>query len=222
MNKLAQHRFQRYCIDPDKLTHGRTLEAFLHVLKNQSNEEIAVQSYGKGKELTDFAEHETTYRSPLYFGEGGEFLSHCFFEYYKDKYSIENIVSVNCNIANDRGWDREAVTTRNFKWATCGSPVYIQDKTTLNSNKIFRMNDGSRIMNFLGAAAMDAITKGKAQEARFILWTTGKSVHFSVDKVTFDRLEVVNGEMISSLINDNEKFWKFVDMHLKAPSLRSI
>ena len=222
MSAPNRHRFPQHCIDLDALIQGRTLESYLRALANQANDEAATRTYLNGVCGTDVSEHRESYASPEYFGEGGEFLRHCFFDFFGSRFCLRDIWSVNARsgvIQRDRGWDGGAVTSkshRNHDWASKGDPVYIQDKTTRNFSKLYETNDGSRIMNFVGAAAMDAIVQGHAQKARFILWTTGKGLHYILEQNVGERLEVVGYEAISNLVDYCDDFWKSVAMNASA------
>ena len=213
MMKPNQHRFPRYCIDPDALTKGRTLEAYVHYLGEQANDQRAAHAYLNDIRGNEISSSLGAYKSPSYFGDGGEFLRHCFFNFFGSHFYLRDVWSVNGDdgiLCRDMGWDGGAVTSKEFNWARSGSPVYIQDKTTHDFEKVYRTNDRSRIMNFVASAAMDAIVQGTAHEARFILWTTGKGIHSVLDRNTARRIEVVGYDKVTDLVNDHDEFWNSV------------
>lgn len=216
MSASNRHRFPQHCVDSDALTKGRTIEAYVHALASQADDERASHAYLRDIRGTDVSEHRGCYASPEYFGDGGEFLRHCFFDFFGSHFCLEDVWSVNADsgiLDKDRGWDGGAVTSQSSSkhaWAGEGDPVYIQDKTTEDFSRTYMTNDNSRIMNFVGAAAVDAIVKEHAQRSRFIVWTTGTGLHPVLDQNIGGRVEVVGYGKITQLANNCEDFWMSV------------
>ena len=208
MSACNRHRFPRHCVDPDALTRGRTVEAYIHELDKQSATTQAGDAYHEHMRKKINSEESS---SSFYFGDGGEFLRHCFLDFFGSHFSLREVWSVNADdgiLDEDIGWDGGATTSCNHMWAQEGDPIYIQDKTTRDFDKFFKINDGSRIMNFVGSAAMDAISHKTGQKARFILWTTGQGFHHTLERSTAGRVEVISYEKITKLANNCEDFWQ--------------
>lgn len=227
MKKANQHRFRRYCIDGRQLVEGKTLRTFVKSLARQSKSKRSQEIYGdrvreKYALENDYAKRG--FRSPIYFGEGGEFLRHCYFEFFCHKYNLEEVWSLNSDhgpISEDLGWDGGAVSATNRTHADSvvvrsGSPIYIQDKVTEHHERLHSLNDGSRLMNFFGSASLHAIATGRGDDSRFIVWTTGKGIDKALYKRTHGRVEIVGSEAISEDIDGNSVFWKYVSSKFTA------
>jgi hypothetical protein len=207
------HSFGKFCIDKESLVAKETLKGFMDALLKQSNKDEAAIPYHD--QLPDEEEGEVI-KAPRYFGAGGEFLSECFFEVYGADYNLTGITSYDDEeiARTDGGVDQEArsrkekiYTKRLNTKAVVGSPVYIQVKTAVNPVKEFTTNDGSRIMNFYGHAQGLARAQGASYTARYLLFTTGGSLHWVLKRNTFDMIEVVNFQDIKKRINGDRVFW---------------
>ena len=216
-----QHRFRKYCIDGSQLVAGKTLRYYVKELAKQAKTQQSVEIYGgtnREKYLSDPEYRKNSYLSPIYFGEGGEFLRHCYFEFFGHKYNLEAVWSLNTDhgaIADDLGWDGGAVSIVSSVDATGvetnkGAPVYFQDKTTERFGHLHSINDGSRLMNFFGSAALHAIASGQAEISRFIVWTSGKGLNKALYTRTHGRVEVVGNDRISEDTDGNTTFWNYV------------
>lgn len=221
MSLPNQHRFRKYCIEGSQLVEGKTLRYYVNELAKQAKTQRSVEIYGhtnKQKYVNDPAYSRNSYLSPVYFGEGGEFLRHCYFEFFGHKYNLEAVWSVNKDhgaIADYLGWDGGAVSSKSSVNAigvetSQGAPVYFQDKTTERFGHLYSMNDGSRLMNFFGSAALHAIATGQAEFARFIVWTSGKGMNKVLHRKTHGRVEVVGNDRISEDTDGNTAFWNYV------------
>ena len=80
-------------------------------------------------------------------------------------------------------------------------------------------NDGSRIMNFYANAQGRARMLGEAYKARFVLFTTGKGLHYKLEKNTFSEIEVINYNAIDKRINNNPFFWNVLYAKLGLPEI---
>lgn len=209
MQPPNKHGFRKYCLDSDALVEGQTLRTYVRELGAQARlDEAAEVCHDRihGKHASDREYSEQKYKSPIYFGEGGEFLRHCYFDFFGYEYDLKEVWSVNADdgaIPKDLGWDGGAVTTDGRH------PVYFQDKTTEVHDKDYKMNDGSRVMNFAGSAAMHAIANENvdAERARFILWTTANGLDRSLLDRLHGKVEVVACESIAERVDGCESFW---------------
>lgn len=204
------HRFPQYCLDGNALVERKTLRTYVKTLGQQAMTAEAAEAYSekpREKYRSDKEYGKRGYLSPSYFGEGGEFLRHCYFEFFGRKHRLENVWSLNKGhgaVPVDMGWDGGATCTDS------GAPVYIQDKTTEKHGNFHEMNDGSRIMNFAGSAAMHAIASGHGNDARFVVWTTAKGLHPTLEARMHGRVEVVACQAIGGSVDGNTDFWDMV------------
>jgi hypothetical protein len=207
------HSFGKFCFDKDSLVAKETLKGFMDALLKQSNKDEALIPYHD--QLPDEDDGKPI-KAPRYFGAGGEFLSECFFEVYGADYNLTGIVSYDDEeiARTDGGVDQEArsrkekiYSTRLNTKAMPNSPIYIQVKTAVNPTKVFTTNDGSRIMNFFGHAQGLARAQGASYNARYILFTTGKELHWVLKRNTFDMIEVISFKDIKKRVDGDRVFW---------------
>lgn len=208
------HSFGKFCLDKDSLVTKETLKGFMDALLKQSNKDEALIPYHDQLSIED--DNSKAIKAPRYFGAGGEFLSECFFEVYGSDYNLTGIVSYDDEevARTDSGVDQEArsrklkiYTNRLNTKALPNSPVYIQVKTTINPTTVFTTNDGSRIMNFFGHAQGLARAHATSYNARYILFTTGKELHWVLEKNTFGLIEVINFKDIKKRVDGDRVFW---------------
>ena len=116
--------------------------------------------------------------------------------------------------AQDTGVDHYAVSLKDKtmgrgsnRCAKPMSPVFIQTKGTLNAKKEFSTNDGARLPNFYMNAFSQARQQGASYSARYILFTTGKSLHYILDNNSGNVTEVVGFREISQHVDNNVAFW---------------
>jgi hypothetical protein len=134
---------------------------------------------------------------------------------FSQEYNVTNIESIDDEdkSGKDRGVDLTArvIKGKVYKEFNCAartnSPVFIQVKTAVRSNKEYKTNDGSRIMNFFGHAQAAARSEGAAYTARYILFTTGQGIHYQLKENTFGLIQVINFKEISDKIKGNRVFW---------------
>lgn len=219
------HSFGKFCIDKDSLVTKETLKGFIDALLKQSNTEEALIPYHD--QLPD-EDNGKRIKAPRYFGAGGEFLSECFFEVYGSDYNLTGIMSYDDEeiARTDGGVDQYARSRKEKLYAnrlntkaSSNSPVYIQVKTVINPNTIFTTNDGSRIMNFYGHAQGLARAEGSSYSARYILFTTGKELHWVLKRNTFNLIEVVNFKDIKKRVDGDRVFWNHVREKFGLPLL---
>jgi hypothetical protein len=219
------HSFGKFCVDKDGLVAKETLKDFMDVLLKQSNKDEALIPYHD--QLPDVDDGKTI-KAPRYFGAGGEFLSECFFEVYGADYNLTGIVSYDDEeiARTDGGVDQEArsrkekiYTTRLNTKAMPNTPIYIQVKTAVNPTKVFTTNDGSRIMNFFGHAQGLARAQAVSFNARYILFTTGKELHWVLKRNTFNMIEVVGYKDIKKRVDKDRVFWNHMRKKFGLPLL---
>lgn len=152
--------------------------------------------------------------SPEYFGAAVEFLAECFFEEFGARFDLEFDFSVeDYDSADvDKGIDHYAKSIRQkrilpTRETRFGSPVYIQTKGTLNPRKEFKTNDGARLPNFFMAAQAEAMNEGYAYQARYVLFTTGKGLHYKLNENSGKICEVINYNTIRKYVDGNVEFW---------------
>ena len=113
----------------------------------------------------------------------------------------------------DLGVDATAQSTGQIRMsktsriAEKGNTVYIQVKGTLNSSKLYTANDGNRIPNFTTNALSSAIKGGEAYKARYILWTTGRGLHHSLEEMSNGFMEIIDYNTISKSVENDIEFW---------------
>ena len=216
-----QHRFRKYCFDGSQLVAGKTLRSYVKALAKQAKTQQSVEIYGntnRQKYVNDPEYSRNSYLSPAYFGEGGEFLRHCYFEFFGHKYNLEAVWSVNKDhgaLADYLGWDGGAVSSNSSVDAngietSKGAPVYFQDKITERFGHLHSINDGGSFMNFFGSAALHAMSIGQTEFSRFIVWTSGKGMNKTLHRITHGRVEVVGNNRISEDTDGNTAFWNYV------------
>ena len=219
------HSFGKFCFDKDSLVTKETLKGFMDALLKQSNKDEALIPYHDQLPEEDDGK---PIKAPRYFGAGGEFLSECFFEVYGSDYNLTGIVSYDDEeiARTDGGVDQEArsrkekiYTTRLNTKAIPNSPIYIQVKTAVNPTKEFTTNDGSRIMNFFGHAQGLARAQGASYNERYILFTTGKALHWVLKRNTFDMIEVINFKDIKKRVDGDRVFWNRMREKFGLPGL---
>jgi len=213
------HSWFKYCIGKDDFEKVDDLKSFMKVLKKQSNVNEARIPYREVARLDDYDEDSEfigKLAAPRYFGAGFEALSESFLETFGQQFNLTDVKSLD-DVAfeqEDTGYDLTAKSIKSkiykgivTKKTNEGSGVYIQVKATFNPVKEFYTNDGSRIMNFYGNAQGHARANGQAYQARFLLVTSGKDLHYKLDNNTFKEIEVINFNRIQKMTKDNTEFW---------------
>ena len=210
------HSFGKFCIDPAALVAKQTLAGFMAALTKQSNTKDALIPY---REDTKDVDDSAVLKAPSYFGAGGEFLCEAFFEIYGHFYNAHGIYSYDDEQCAeiDGGIDHLAYSIKKAIYSKrCntqvqpGSPIYIQTKTVVDPTRVFKTNDGSRLMNFFGHAQAKARAEGLSYQARYILFTTGDRLHHILDENTFGMIEVINYKAIKKRIDNDQIFWNHV------------
>ena len=218
------HIFGVRAIHAEKLLEISTLKEYLARARFYAESVEAIKAFETGdyKSYSALTPGGLKTWSPHYFGASIEFLAECFLEMYGSHFNVYDIKSVDDfeSDESDTGVDHYAKTispkllkSKNAlvtRKALEGSPVYIQTKATANKNKMFKTNDGSRLPNFFMNAQSKAIADGVAYQARYILFTTGKGIHYVLDDNSGNKCEVINYNMITKRIDGNETFFNYM------------
>ena len=208
------HSFAKQAPHPEKLLEDNTLKHFLHNAGNLAKTKEAIQVFEAGQ-YKDFDLKLPVKWSPKYFGGAVEFLAETFFEVFGAEFNIQGIKSTDDfeSTEADIGVDHtaqtifKATTKDKVRIAQPLSPVFIQTKGTLNPNKEYTTNDGSRLMNFFAAAQVMAMHTGHTYSARYVLFTTGKGLHYRLNDNTGGICEVINSRAIRKRVDNNVYFW---------------
>lgn len=196
------------CIDWDAVLATPNLSNMMKIVKEQSKTEEAK----KRVNLATYKDYNEGEECPPYFGMFGEFLCYHFLNHYGHLWNIEGVTmtdSTNSAI-EDYGTDGVGYSAIDGKYkgrrVKKGTPVYLQVKATTNSTKEYQPNDGSRLPNFGMNAMSTAIVTGKAYQGRYVVFTTGRGLHWTLDKMSNGLLEVINYEKIKPLVNGSVTF----------------
>ena len=207
----TKHIFENVCLDFSPILAEPSIRKMLTVVKKQAKTEEA-------KRRTDFAhykEYGDDEWSPTYFGLFVEWFAEHYLNHFGHKYNIHRVQMLNHEESSEQDWGVDGVgfTMKERKhsnirsiFSKSGSPVYIQVKGTLNSQKEFKANDGSRLTNFISHAVTSAIVEGQAYQARCILFTTGKGIYYTLDKMTNGIIEVISINQIKKMTDGNVQF----------------
>lgn len=208
---MAKHIFENICIDWEEILKDADFKRMLREVKRQALTEEAK----KRTDLAHYKEYGQDEWSPMYFGMFVEWYAQMYLNFFGYLYNVANVDMLNSEgaCAEDYGVDGIGVSMRKMKHknvgaivADQGSPVFVQVKGTLNFNKEYTPNDGARLPNFTTNAMSSAIKQGTAYQSRYILFMTGKGVHFSLNKMWNDLVEVIGINDINKLANNNQLF----------------
>jgi hypothetical protein len=215
---MNNHIFQNHCVDfeeilsPSNWTKGKCLDRMLKSAHDQSRTEEA-------KLRVDFANYKDYGQDqwcPIYFGMFTEWLAWHFFNHYGRLFNVEGceMLASEGSSEQDLGTDgrmqsiKRQPMSKTFRIAEKGSPVYLQVKGTMNKTKVYAANDGSRLPNFCTNAMSDAIRTGQAYKARYIVFTTGEDIHYTLDSMSNGMLEIVSYKDIKACLDMD---WVFLN-----------
>ena len=214
------HIFGQLSIGTTDLLREADLHKYVMAAKRIATTPEAIKAFevGNYKNYQSLSGKKVIDWSPHYFGAAIEFLAECFFEMFGAEYNLYDIKSVDDVDAkeNDTGVDHYAKTINRkmskdkLRESRPGSMVFIQTKGTTRRDKVYTTNDGSRLPNFYMNAQSQAIARGQAYQARYILFTTGKGLHYTLDKNSGNKTEIVNFNKIAKRINNNELFFNLM------------
>jgi hypothetical protein len=206
-----EHRFKDLCVNWDELLARPSVSDFMRAAHSQGLTDAAqriVQPY------KDYDHLDPTSPSPMYFGMCAEVLCEAFLRNFGRNYNLQNIVMGDRNgvMYKDLGvdaWANSVKEERNKanRRPLAGSKIYVQVKGTLNHSKIYSANDGSRLNNFMSNALSSSIAEGQAYQARYVLFTTGKGIHYTLDEATHGFIETISYNDINKLTKNNYDFW---------------
>jgi hypothetical protein len=207
----AKHVFENVCINFEEILIKPDIKHMLRVVKEQAKTTEA-------KKRTDIAnadKYSDDEGSPKYFGMFVEWYAQEYLNHFGYLYNIANVNMLDVVGGNteDLGVDGEGVTmttrktsTRSTISHTQGGRVYIQVKGTTNHNKEHQANDGSRLPNFATHAMSSAISGAAAYSSRYVLFTTGKGVHYKLKAMWCNLVEVIGIHDIDKLASKNVEF----------------
>jgi hypothetical protein len=223
---IPKHVFTNHCVNLDELLQAADLDQMIKIVDRQGKSELA-------KMRVDFAkykDYEKDKSSSVYFGMFVEWLAGHFLDYFGHMYNVEGVKmhDVEGSSVRDLGVDGVARTMKEAKGnefiktrrkPVQGSPVYIQVKGTHNRSKMFQANDGTRLPNFLTHAQMLAMKAQKSYQARYILFTTGAGVHYTLNEMSGDLIEVVPYKEIKHRVDNNVVFLNRMRLEVGLPEL---
>jgi hypothetical protein len=219
---MSDHVFVNLCIDFDSLLRHPDVTLMLREAKKQSQTPEAKTKMDARREFfkSDVTEDPNEF-CPAYFGAFGEWLCQHFLTYYGVDYNLHSVAMVDSedSTEEDYGIDGRAVTSRTQskssklvnmigRKANPGSVVFIQVKASMNPTKEYTPNDGSRLPNFFTSSMAESIEKGQAYQARYVIFTTGKGLHYSMNKMSHSMAEVIGIQEIKSRMNND---WAFLN-----------
>jgi len=224
------HSFAKQAPHRDDLLEKNDLKSFIKSARRLSETKQAIKVYevGSYKDMLDNQGKVLAGSwSPHYFGSAVEFLCETYFEVFGAEYNLGDFRSGDSfeDAEEDGGVDHYASSlthkklrgSQNYRRAEPMAPVYIQTKGTVDPRKEFTTNDGARLPNFFMNAQAQALEEGAAYTARYILFTTGKGIHWRLDKNSGGLAEVVNYKEIQKHVDGNIVFWNAMRKKAKVP-----
>lgn len=205
------HIFTNICTDFTPILAQANLDRMLKEVYNQSKTELAKMRIN----ITDYKDYDQDQWNPKYFGMFVEWLAEHYLNHYGSRYNIHAVMMTDSvdSTAEDYGIDGRGLSIKtqllqsSARRAQSGSPVYVQVKGTLNKTKEYQANDGSRIPNFGLNAMSEAIKTGRPQQARYIIFTTGQGLHYSLeDKMANGLFEVIGYQEINKCMKNDVVF----------------
>jgi hypothetical protein len=187
------------------------LDSYLHAVHAQGLSEDAQKIVEPYK---DYDANDPKSASPMYFGLGVEILCEAYLRHFGRHYNLQDVrmCDIAGQVSQDLGVDAHAKTVKavdlhDNRKTEMGSIIYLQVKGTLNPTKIYTANDGSRLPNFGLNALSNAVSRGQAYQARYIVFTTGKDIHYTLGQMAHNMLEVIAYKDIAKMTKNNYDFW---------------
>lgn len=226
---MANHVFVNHCVDfaailsPTNLVKGKTID-------NMIKEAFKQSKTADAKMRVDFANYKdygTDQWCPAYFGMFGEWFAWHFLNHYGSYFNVEGVEMTDSEGSSieDYGVDGVGFTVRSQDLKSTGrgpekgSPVKIQVKATMNKTKEYKANDGSRLPNFGLNALSESIVCGDAYKARYIVFTFGAGLHYSLDKMSNKLFEVIAYKKIKALADMDVVFLNRLRTSVNLPAL---
>jgi hypothetical protein len=207
---IKKHIFVNLCVDFDELLKEADIDKMLKEAAKQSKtEEAKIRA-----SFSTYKDYAVDEQCPMYFGMFTEWLAWHFLNHYGHLFNVQNMeMTASVGTANaDYGIDGQGMSVKIQKMASSGrqavscSPVYLQVKGTLNKTKLYAPNDGSRLTNFSTYAMSSAIKSGYAYQSRYIIFTTGAGIHYTLDAMSNNMFEVIDYKKIKTLLNNDTVF----------------
>lgn len=204
------HIFKNHCIDFAQILSHSTLDKMLKVVYTQSKtEEAKIRA-----DFVNYKDYGSDQWCPAYFGMFTEWLAQHFLNHYGRIWNVQGVRMTDSigSTAEDYGVDGQGLSIMRKVYKSTGriadanSPVYIQVKGTMNPTKEYSPNDGARLPNFGCNAFATAIRSGYAYQGRYILFTTGKGIKYTMNNMFMGMVEVINRNHIEKLMDDDTVF----------------
>lgn len=212
---MAKHTFENRCIDFEPLLAKTSLAGILKVAKKQAHtKEAHERTDPTYKTADDYTDAEPGF-CPAYYGEFTEWFAAHFLNHYGFRFNMHGVEMIDSvgSVEEDLGTDGRGLTIKDQRHAsisaithTPGSTVHIQVKGSLNPTKEHKANDGSRLPNFIMNAVTNSIVAGHAYQDRYVLFTTGAGIHYVLEKMSNNILEVINYKKIKKLMDGDTVF----------------
>jgi hypothetical protein len=205
--------FKNICIDFDTLLQQQSLRKMLGIVQKQAKTAEAKKRVDVGH----YKDYDSDDWNPMYVGLFVEWLCENFLNFFGQQFNIGQVKMLASEYSSEKdlGTDGYGISLMKGKMNRTtevkpGDKVYIQVKGTFNANKTYKANDGSRIPNFAANAMSNAIVNGLAYRSRYVLFTTGKDIHHTLNDMTHGLIEVINFKKISKLMDDNIFFLNYL------------
>ena len=221
---MKRHIFNNICIDFNAILADTDFKRMLRVVKAQSilpevQTRVNVGGYKDYNEA-----------SAQYFGMFVEWYAQHYLNHFGWMYNLQDVSMYNSvgSAYKDNGIDGvgTSVTSKHDRMRPsvvpkAGSPVYIQVKGTTKFNDEHMTNDGSRLPNFTTNAMSMAIQHNCAYQARYILFTTAKGVHYRLNEVWNNMVQVISIKEILQVTTKNNNIL-FLNIMRESVGLDSI
>lgn len=202
--------------EAERLCAKETVAGWKAAAKKYSETEQAYDIWepAAAKQFSELEKHEQ--RTWLGFGLVGEAFAETYLEVFGSAlynldfgYSTEDIR----HALDDLGIDHHACSIAVQKllgtdrMAQTGSPIYIQTKMPDRKDKEHQANDGSRLPNFGLHALATTVRASAGKQARFIVVTFGKGIHYTLDNMACGLFEIINYDEMAKHADGNLVFW---------------
>ena len=223
---MSKHIFSNACVDFSTILAKPDLDHMLKTAHAQSKTELARMRV----DFDNYKDYNADQWCPTYFGMFVEWLASHYLNHFGHLFNVEQVSMTDSvgSTTEDYGVDgigssfRDQIDRTTGRKSVKGSPVYVQVKGTLNKTKEYKPNDGSRLPNFGMNAMSAAIKSGHAYQSRYIVFTTGAGLHYALDKMSNNMLEVIGYKKIRALVNDNNTFLNILRESVNLPLIPNI
>lgn len=206
----TKHIFENMCIDWNPILSCTTISAMIKAVESQAKTTEAK----KRADFTHYKDYAEGDWAPKYFGAFIEWYAEQFLNHFGYAYNIHTVQMFERegSTYEDLGTDGMGKTMRDEKikgsavYPRKDAGVYIQVKGALDSSRDHTANDGTRLPNFVMNAMSDAIRQGVAYSSRYIIFTTAKGVHYTLNKMWNNQVTVIGFNDINKLTKHNTQF----------------